>query len=106
QENLEGLSAAVGERPASLRRFAQHLVQDHRPAFELELAAREAPDVHQIVDEAAENAQLAIEDLERRVEMLTSAAAKQGDPVGERSERVSQLVRGRREQAIPLLHRM
>src|SRR4051812_39034002 len=100
--NGEGLVRSLYVRAAGLEREVDHRAEAHQLAADRELAARDARDVEEIVDEPRHLVDLAVDHRARPFELRREAAllGEQRDRVADRRERVAQLVRQHGEELV------
>ena len=102
QHALEPLPPLGGERPGGLQRAPDDVGEVDPLGAQRDLAARDARDVEEIVDEPDEVADLPAEHVERRREQRLGRRRELHElhRVRDRRERVAQLVRERRQELV------
>ena len=96
------MPAGVEEGPARLDGLLDDLAEIEQRPLDLDLAARDAGDVEQIVDEASEVPALAFDDVDAPggVAHLAGRLAEDGDGVADRGERIAELVGQHRQELV------
>src|SRR5690606_39029865 len=91
------------ERENGLDRPLKYLLDGDFLSRQVELAGGDPSDVQKVVDQPAQVVELALDDRQGRLELAAAARghADDLDGVGQRRQRVAQLVRQRRQENVP-----